>query len=1604
MLFRLEDQAGNLVTSQNYFKNATLNQITIVQDVNPPFNWILSRNHTFTLPPDDDCEYNARIWLYEDPEMDGTYSVVDLTQVQVLANWHTDDDGDGIISVTPPIHEVCEGEGLIGFQFQDASTFSCTSLTVPPLAKPNFYERHVQFVYNTSAIAAQGIPNLTISVYGTPVQLTGPTGAPVPNSWNVNPLDGTITAPYTTTSGYFEGPVISTGLNATGGSQQTFPISYPAGGTVVNDYFEVTLRNWNFCNPWNGSQTNPNAAIARTDAARIVIMDAPPAPGVQDATVCEGSGDRTLRTTTAALGAFYWYSDAALTVPVADHVTSYLPPETTPGVYDYYVVDQDLTGLLCVGPPAQVLLTIYPVITNNTIAAAQTICHGSAPDPLTGTPPAGGNTSYAYLWERSTGGAGGPFSSAAGANTNQNYTPPALTQNTWFRRSVISGPCSSYSNVVLVTVRPTPTATISGGTTVCQGAASPNVRFTNPQTLPVTVTYNINGGPNQTVNVNASTFTNVPAPTGVAGSFAYNLVSVAYQTVPYCSSAVAGSTTIVVRPTPSATISGTTSVCQNAPSPLITFTNPMALTVRITYKINGGADQTIDVNPLTTNTRSVSTVTPNTYTYSLVSVQYTTNPTCIYAISGSAAVTVNPLPAPTISGAASVCLNSTHSYSTEAGMSGYIWSISAGGTINSGAGTNTVSVTWTTTGTRSLTVTYTNANSCTGTSPAYTVLVGDSPTAGTITGTNVCLGSSSTIRVTITGGAPNYTILIPEYSATPIANYVSGTDINLGPLSVGNHIYTLSSAQDACTNPVPGLPKTVTITVNPIPAITPGANPSVCRGTTSTTISYAGATGSPDRYSIDYSAAANTAGFTDVTNAVLPAGSITLTVPGAAAAATYTANLTVSNSTTGCVSAVYPISVTVNLVPAITPGTNPSVCRGATSASLTYSSPSGSPDTYSIDFNAAANTAGFADVVNAVLPASPITIVVPAAVTAPATYSGNLTVTNSITGCVSATYPVSVLVYAIPSLNPGTNPSVCRGATSASLTYGSASASPNRYSIDYDAAANAAGFTDVVNAVLPVSPITLVVPAGAAAPGVYSANLTVSNNTTGCVSPAYPITVTVNPIPTITPGANPAVCRGTTSASLTFGGATGSPNRYSIDYNAAANTAGFTDVVNAVLPASPLTLVVPAGAAPATYSANLTVSNNATGCASTAYPITVTVHPIPVLNSTLTPPDVCSNTPFTYTATSATPGTSFSWSRAVVPGITPSVAASGATNMVNETLRNLTSASIPVTYEFSLTANGCPNVQDVVVNIKPEPVISDQSVPVCSGESLVHRILLDNFVNPGANVTFTWPVPVLSGGLTGGTARSAPSSADMTDTFINTSGGAETATYTVTPVYNGCTGQPRDIIVTVGSQPVLGNLNMFACSAVPTGLVMAVAPTSSPATTYDIATITVQAGLVAAAGNAVAANGIANPNYLSNDIFTNETGVNRTVTYRIRPVFGATCIGDWVDVVVTVRPQPVILPGQTDIVCSNTASSLEILLVPINTPAGSTFSWPLPVMSDGSTQGSTGTNVAADPAGTNCTSQISLRIMASPDNRNLYRYSLQLVQLCRHPGGCGHHR
>ncbi len=576
-----------------------------------------------------------------------------------------------------------------------------------------------------------------------------------------------------------------------------------------------------------------------------------------------------------------------------------------------------------------------------------------------------------------------------------------------------------------------------------------------------------------------------------------------------------------------------------------------------------------------------------------------------------------------------------------------------------------------------------------------------------------------------------------------------------------------------------------------------------------------------------------------------------------------------------------------------------------------------------------------------------------------ATITVTPTFTNGGVGCTGTAQTFTITINPAAQVNDPADQVRCAGAAVPALNFGTNrtggvttySWTNSNTAIGLGAgptAGNLPAFTATNAGTAPISATITVTP-------------TFTNGGVGCTGTPQTFTITVNPTAQVDDPANQVHCAGTAVPALNFTtNRTGGVTTYSwTNTNTAIGLGAGPTAGN--LPAFTATN---AGTAPisGTVTVTPTFTNGGVSCSGTAQTFTITVNPIPALNSGLAPADVCSNTLFTYTPTSLTGGTAFSWARNAAAGITP--APTSGINGISETLRNITSATIPVTYVYTLTANSCPNTQNVVVNIKPEPVIANQSVNVCSGETLTHKILLDNFTNPADNVTFTWPAPALSGGLTGGTARVAPSSADMTDVFINISGLAETATYSVTPYYNGCAGTPRSIVVTVGSQPVLDpGLNMAICSGLPTGLTLAVAPTSSPATSYDIFSITVPVGLTPGAGNVTAANTVG-ANYLANDRFTNLTGVNQLVTYRVRPVFGATCIGDWVNVVVTVRPQPVILPGQTDIVCSNVPFGKEILLVPVNTPAGTTFSWPVPSMSNASIQGTAGVAVVADPAGT----------------------------------------
>ena len=113
-----------------------------------------------------------------------------------------------------------------------------------------------------------------------------------------------------------------------------------------------------------------------------------------------------------------------------------------------------------------------------------------------------------------------------------------------------------------------------------------------------------------------------------------------------------------------------------------------------------------------------------------------------------------------------------------------------------------------------------------------------------------------------------------------------------------------------------------------------------------------------------------------------------------------------------------------------------------------------------------------------------------------------------------------------------------------------------------------------------------------------------------------------------------------------------------------------------------------------------TAQNGCTSPQSNA--IVVTANPLPTLTSGLTGTTL-SEVAFTYTPTSSVAGTTFTWTRTAVPGISNLTANStGTEGLIIETLIDTIVTAVNVTYEYELTSPaGCLNSQNVVVTVTP---------------------------------------------------------------------------------------------------------------------------------------------------------------------------------------------------------------------------------------------------------------------------------------------------------------
>src|SRR5690606_8126398 len=103
--------------------------------------------------------------------------------------------------------------------------------------------------------------------------------------------------------------------------------------------------------------------------------------------------------------------------------------------------------------------------------------------------------------------------------------------------------------------------------------------------------------------------------------FTYELVSVQDSAAPSCAQVQSGTVTITINPNPSASIAGTTSICQNGTEPQVTFTGAGGTApYTFTYNINGGASQSVTTTAGDSATVNAPTTATGVFAYNLVSI------------------------------------------------------------------------------------------------------------------------------------------------------------------------------------------------------------------------------------------------------------------------------------------------------------------------------------------------------------------------------------------------------------------------------------------------------------------------------------------------------------------------------------------------------------------------------------------------------------------------------------------------------------------------------------------------------------------------------------------------------------------------------------------------------------------------------------------------------------------------------------------------------------------------------------------------------------------------------------------------------------------------
>lgn len=659
--------------------------------------------------------------------------------------------------------------------------------------------------------------------------------------------------------------------------------------------------------------------------------------------------------------------------------------------------------------------------------------------------------------------------------------------------------------------------------------------------------------------------------------------------------------------------------------------------------------------------------------------------------------------------------------------------------------TNNITGVWSPQINNSASTTYTftpNAGQCAA-NTSLSVVVNQSPSIQ-ISGVNtICNGESTSLTAS---NAANY-------DWTPTTGLNSTTTGNVVANPTSSTVYTLNvTNQNGCTANT-----SYSVTVNPIPELTPLTNQTLCAGQSVNGINFSSSvpnttinwTNSESTISLPVNGTGNIATFNGTNNG---STSITATVT-----ATPTAN--------GCIGAPQNFEITVNPVPVLTVVPNQTICSGSQVNDINFSSTVANS---TINWSNSLSSIGLAASGNGNIS------------TFNGSNNGNTVITSIVTatptanGCDGAPQSFSITVNPIPSLLVVPNQTLCSGQQVNGVNFNSSVAnstinwtnSETLIGLSGNGNGNISSFSGQNSGNTPLVSTIVATP--------------VAN---GCVGAPQNFSVTVNPIPFLNDSPNQLLCSGNASDEIIFYPSvantsvnwTNSQTGIGLAASGSGNISSFTTSNSGNTP-----LVGIISATPSVY-----------GCVGSAKMFSLTVNPIPQLTS-IADQTICAGEQVnSINFTSSVNNTTTNWTNTQS---SVGLSNSGTGNINSFTGLNTGNSSVIAQITATPVASGCVGEpQNFSVTLNPIPVLSSISnQTICSGQ-LVNGI---NYNSSVSNSTVSWTNSQSSIGLI------TSGNGNITSfTGVNNGTSPVTAIVTATPTANGCVGNPINHSITINPNP-----------------------------------------------------------------------------------------------------------------------------------------------------------------------------------------------------------